>query len=131
MRRERGGESYVISIPAALGAASAAGLAAGLLGIGGGLVLVPVMTLLFGIPMRVAVANSSLLVGITAIFGASGHALSGHLEPLPALLASIAVVIGGQIGARVTVRARPELLKRVFAVLALLFAGALALGGLS
>lgn len=124
--RERAGEHYEVSVPLALVAAAAAGTASGLFGIGGGLVLVPVMTLAFGLPIRVAVANSSLLVGITACFGATGHALSGHLPVLPALLASSAVVIGGQIGARITIGTRPEVLRRLFAALAFVFAITLA-----
>ena len=129
--RERAGEHYTIYLPLAFATAGAAGIASGLFGIGGGLVLVPVMTLAFGIPIRIAVANSSVLVGITALFGATGHAVSGHLPVLPALLATTSVVIGGQIGARVTIGARPERLKRLFAALAFLFAIALAYNSLS
>jgi uncharacterized protein len=52
--------------PAGLGAALLAGALSGLLGIGGGLIKVPVMLLYMGVPTRVATATSNFMIGVTA-----------------------------------------------------------------
>lgn len=52
--------------PAGLGAALLAGSLSGLLGIGGGLIKVPVMMLFMGVPTRVATATSNFMIGVTA-----------------------------------------------------------------
>jgi len=53
-------------IPLGLGASLLGGTLSGLLGVGGGIVQVPVMHLLMGIPLKVATGTSSFLIGITA-----------------------------------------------------------------
>ena len=52
-----------------------------LLGIGGGLVKVPVMHLAMGVPLRVATATSNLMIGITASASAIIYLLRGGIDP--------------------------------------------------
>ncbi|MFB3916997.1 MAG: sulfite exporter TauE/SafE family protein [Terriglobales bacterium] len=52
--------------PAGLGAGFLAGGISGLLGVGGGIVKVPIMYLVMGIPLRVATATSNFMIGVTA-----------------------------------------------------------------
>lgn len=83
-----------------------AGVFSGILGISGGIVAVPGQTLLTGVPLRNAIANSTL---ITAISSALGTALmfvgGGSLAPSASEMATIAVLfipgnlIGGHFGA--------------------------------
>ncbi len=54
------------------------GICASILGIGGGLLKVPAMTLLLDVPITVAAGTSSLMVGLTAIFSFLGHFKAGH-----------------------------------------------------
>ncbi len=80
-----------------------AGVMAGLLGIGGGVIKVPVMILLLRIPVKIAVGTSGLMVGFTALSGLLGHGLVGHLN-IKALcpyliLVAIASYLGAKIGA--------------------------------
>ncbi len=59
-------EYQIHNYPAGLGAALLAGSLSGLLGIGGGLIKVPVMMLFMGVPTRVATATSNFMIGVTA-----------------------------------------------------------------
>lgn len=94
---------------------SMAGVISGFLGLGGGVVKVPAMVLLFGVPMRVAVANAGVMVGITSLAGFLGHALSGTVRWDWALVGAVAVVVGGQVGARLVLRLPQVLVRRAFA----------------
>ncbi len=80
-----------------------AGFIAGMLGVGGGLFKVPALVLLGGVPMKVAVGSSSLMVGVTALTGLFGHALVGHFDPRLGLVLGLAVFSGAQVGARIGV----------------------------
>lgn len=74
------------------------GVAAGLLGVGGGLVQVPILRLLLGLEMRRAVATSTLTVGLTASVAALVYLRRGDVEmtAAPWLLAGI---LAGALGA--------------------------------
>lgn len=75
----------------ALGATPLVGAAAGLLGIGGGLIQVPILRLLLGLEMRRAVATSTVTVGLTASLAALAYLDRGEVEfaTAPWLLAGI------------------------------------------
>src|SRR5690606_11243663 len=92
------------------------GLASGLLGIGGGIIKVPVMNLAMKVPMRVAVATSNFMVGITAAASAVVYYANGLVDPLVASAAALAVLVGGNLGARTAGRGDQGMLARVFAV---------------
>ncbi len=81
---------------AALASMPLAGAAAGLLGVGGGIVQVPVIRLLLARPMKVAVATSTLMVGWTAGVAAVAYLYRGQvdLSSVPWLLAGVIVGAG-------------------------------------
>ncbi len=82
-----------------------AGAMAGLLGIGGGIIKVPVMVLFLGIPVKIAAATSGLMVGFTAISGLLGHRAVGHIVlSSDVLVYVLTVIVGSAVGARVGVR---------------------------
>jgi uncharacterized protein len=83
-------------IPAAVAASLVAGNISGLLGIGGGIVKVPVLVTWCGVPMRAAAATSSFMLGVTA--SSSAVIYYAHGEVVPALAA--AAVLGVQVGTR-------------------------------
>ncbi len=94
-----------------------AGFVSGMLGVGGGLLKVPAVVVLGGVPMGIAVGSSSLMVGVTALTGFVGHLLRGHFElKLTAVLAG-AVLVGSQIGPRFTIKSNQDTLKKYFALL--------------
>lgn len=64
--RHFNGQRYAINLLLALPVSFVAGLISGLIGVGGGILKVPLMVLLLGIPMDIAVGSSALMVGLTA-----------------------------------------------------------------
>jgi uncharacterized membrane protein YfcA len=115
-------EPYTINVLILVPIMVLAGFVAGMLGVGGGLIKVPAVVLLGGVPMKIAVGSSSLMVGITALSGLLGHLLQGHFDlKLTAALAA-AVLIGSQIGPRLSIKADRVTLKKYFALLLLAIA---------
>jgi len=113
-QRQLGSDEYAVNLAIALPASFAAGIASGLLGIGGGLVKVPLMVLLLAIPMDIAVGSSALMIGITATTGFAGHVATGHWNWKLSLALAVAVFIGAQIGARFSLKINKKTLKRIF-----------------
>lgn len=97
-----------------------AGFVAGMLGVGGGLLKVPAVVVLGGVPMSIAVGSSSLMIGMTALTGFVGHALRGQFDLLLSVVLGAGVLIGSQIGPRFAIRTNPARLKRYFGLLLLL-----------
>ena len=113
-QRQLGEQRYSVNLLVALPASFIAGLASGLLGVGGGLLKVPLMVLLLGIPMDIAVGSSAMMVGVTALTGFAGHAINGHWDWKLSLILAVAVFIGAQIGARFSLKINKKTLKRAF-----------------
>ncbi len=110
--------------PARLGAGVAgsvfAGLVSALLGVGGGIVKVPLMHLVMGVPLKVATATSNLMIGVTASASAIVYLLRGGIDPLVAGPTAVGVFAGAMVGSRVAQRIDVRLLRFLFvAVLAL------------
>jgi hypothetical protein len=99
-----------------------AGFVAGMLGVGGGLLKVPAVVVLGGVPMSIAVGSSSLMIGVTALAGFFGHWLRGHFDLLLTVFLAAGVLIGSQIGPRLAVKTAQVRLKKYFAVLLLVIA---------
>jgi uncharacterized membrane protein YfcA len=105
-----------------MGASLLGGTISGLLGVGGGIVQVPVMHLLMGIPLKVATGTSSFLIGITAAASALIYYANGRINPVLAAPAALAVFVGARLGAYLVQRLQSATLKRIFGVVALLVA---------
>ena len=99
-----------------------AGFVAGMLGVGGGLLKVPAVVVLGGVPMAIAVGSSSLMIGVTALTGFIGHALRGHFDFWLTVVLAGGVLIGSQIGPRLTIKTDQSRLKKYFALLLVLIA---------
>jgi uncharacterized membrane protein YfcA len=112
-----------VGMPLLAGVGAASGFVAGLLGVGGGVVMVPVFTRLLRVPVKEAIASSLVAVAIFSIPALVGHAVLGHVNWAYAVLLTVGVVPGAQIGARITVGASD----RAVRTLAGLFFVALAL----
>ena len=105
--------------------AVAAGLLAGLFGIGGGIVLVPVMHLLMGVPLRVATATSAVVVGVTATSAALAYLVRDGIDVVVAGPVVLGSVAGAWSGARLAPRVDPRLLRLLLAGMLALAAGPL------
>jgi uncharacterized protein len=103
-----------------------AGFASGLLGIGGGVVLVPLMAGVLHMPLKRTIGTSLVVIAFVVIPGTLVHALLGHIDWGIFLWLSIGVVPGAMLGSRWTIRVRERTLR--IAVAAVLSAVAVAYG---
>lgn len=124
-RRDVCGERYTLNLVVALPVSFLVGLFASMVGIGGGVLKVPMMVLLFGIPMDIAVATSVFMVGITAIGGFGGHLAAGHFDWKMTVAMMPGVLVCAWLGAHTMLRLKRELLQRIFAVVMFVVASAL------
>jgi uncharacterized membrane protein YfcA len=119
-------QRHPITVLAAVGALS--GLTAGLLGVGGGVIMMPVFTQVLRIPMKVAVASSLVAVAIFSIPALVTHAVLGHVDWTFSLLLMAGTIPGAQIGSRITIGASDRTIRLLFglflAVLAVIYGGA-------
>jgi hypothetical protein len=109
--------------PVALAASFLAGNLSSLLGIGGGIIKVPVLNAWCGVPLRAAAATSALMLGVTATTGAIIYYGHGDLQPLAAAPAILGVQLGSWAGLRAGTRVSPERLKTLLAAILFLVAG--------
>jgi len=91
-----------------------AGVISALLGVGGGLVKVPVMHVLMGVPLRVATATSNLMIGITASTSAIVYLLRGGIDPYATGPTALGVFVGAAVGSRVAHRIDLRILRLLF-----------------
>jgi uncharacterized membrane protein YfcA len=99
-----------------------AGLAGGLFGVGGGILLVPMLTAFFALSQHEAHGTSLAAIGATAIAGLVVYGLNGHVAWLTAALMSLASVLFAGLGARLAARTSRERLTGAFAIFLLLVA---------
>jgi len=104
-------------LPLGLGISAGAGVISGMLGVGGGVVMVPAMNLVMAVPLKAAVGTSAFMVGITSVATAFVFYSQGEINPTVVVPAIIGVFVGGQFGSRLTRRLRVQRLAAVFSVL--------------
>jgi len=109
-------------VPLALFASFIAGNVSSLLGIGGGIIKVPVLNAWCGMPLRAAAATSAFMIGVTATGGAIIYYGRGDLQPLLAAPAVLGVQLGSWAGVRVAHGAPVKWLKVLMAALLLVVA---------
>lgn len=99
-----------------LGVSGLAGVLSGMLGIGGGLIQVPVMNLLMRIPLRAAAGTSSFMVGMTSVATAAVFYANGKIDPTVTAPAMVGVLLGSSFGSALTKRVKLQQLVAVFVV---------------
>lgn len=102
-------DSALVARYAAIGAVS--GLLSGLLGIGGGVIMVPAFVQLAGIEVKAAIATSLVCVGAFAVPGTITHALQDHVDWRVATALVVGVIPGARLGAALTIRATDRRLR--------------------
>ncbi len=93
-----------------------AGVASGFLGIGGGVLGVPIMNLVMHLPIHFATATSMFTMIFTSISGVVKHTLVQHVHWSQALLLAVGTIFGAQIGAGFSRRVSGPALVRIFGV---------------
>jgi len=103
----------------------AAGFIAGLLGVGGGFIVAP-MLMELGYPTKQAAATTAFIVTFSSFSGFLGHMAEGRIDPWLVIFSIAAVVAGSQFGAWfMSKRAKPGWVKRFYGVLLLVVAAKL------
>jgi uncharacterized membrane protein YfcA len=96
-------------------AAFSAGLLGALLGVGGGALLVPLMLLVCKLPMDIAVGSSTFLITLTALLALPGHIEHEHLVLSQALPLAAVTLLGGLVGAKLSLKTEQQKLRTAFA----------------
>lgn len=100
----------------------AIGFLSSILGVGGGIFMVPAMVSLFGFPAQIAAATSSFVLVFTALSGTLSHLLRGTVVFGPAIAMGVGVIAGAQVGAAISQRVHGKAIMR-FLSAALLLTG--------
>ncbi|MGN6591159.1 MAG: sulfite exporter TauE/SafE family protein [Sphingomicrobium sp.] len=129
MRWRFHGSGLYISPLAPLALGFIAGMLTVFLGIGGGFILVPAMIYLLGMPARVVIGTSLLMILAVSAVTTLVHAITTQaVDMVLAALLLIGGVIGAQYGALLTLRIKPDLLRMALAIIILLVALRMFLG---
>lgn len=99
-----------------------AGLLSGVFGVGGGVLMVPAMVLLLGVPQRRAAGTSLAAIVPIALFGVAGFAVQDQLDLAAAALLGVGAIVGAPLGARLIHRIPVPRLRVAFAMLLVLTA---------
>ncbi len=101
-------------LAAGAGGSLGAGIVSALLGVGGGIVKVPLMHLVMGVPLKVATATSNLMIGVTAAASAIVYLLRGGIDPYVAGPTAVGVFLGALVGSRVATLIDVRILRLLF-----------------
>ncbi len=112
----------ITRVPLALLASFVAGNLSSLLGIGGGIIKVPVLNAWCGTPLRAAAATSALMIGVTATGGAIIYYGRGDLQPVAAAPAVLGVQLGSWAALHLAQRASAKWLKVLMAAVLIVVA---------
>ncbi len=104
----------VRSLAPASAASVGGGVMAALLGVGGGIVNVPTMHLIMGVPVRVATATSNLIIGVTAVSSAIVYLVRDGIDPYVTGPTALGVFAGATVGARLAPRVDQRVLRWLF-----------------
>jgi len=110
------------SMALAAGLSFFGGLASGLLGIGGGILVVPILAFAMDMPIHLATATSMFTMIFTSISGVTEHYLAENIDFGYALLIALGTIFGAQVGAFASKKVSGQNLRRIFALM-LLVAG--------
>jgi len=98
------------------------GYLSSLLGIGGGIIHVPALTILLNFPIHIATATSHFILAIMALAGTIVHIYQGNLKGELTTILSIGtgVIVGAQFGAFYSQKIKPHWIVRALAIALLL-----------
>lgn len=112
----------MITIVALIVVGLVAGALASALGIGGGVVFVPVLVVGLALEQAVAQGTSLAVIVPTAVIGTYGHVRYSRVDWKAALPVAAGGVVGAALGAQAALAADPLLLRRMFAALLVVLA---------
>lgn len=121
--RTCGEHRYQVSMGLLIPSTVLAGFIAGLIGVGGGLFLLPMLVLLFGCPTRISIGVSSTYVGITALPGFIGHLVGGSAFNIWIALPLVAAAFAGaSLGPMLSLKTSVARLRVILAIVLIVLA---------
>ena len=114
-RQNRAGKTFN-PIASRIATGAIAGFLAGLLGIGGGAIMVPLQMLLLNEEIKVAVRTSLGVIVMATISSCILHAVQGNVLFVPGLIVGTGGIIGTQFGSRVLPNLPNSLVTKIFTV---------------
>ncbi len=130
-KRTNGSFTYKVrNIPLGIFLSSLAGIMSGLLGLGGGLIKIPVMYLLMGVPLKTAAATSNFMIGVTASASAWIYFLNGRINPVVTVPVALGIFAGALAGTWANTRISTGSLRKVFILVFIYIAVQMALKGI-
>jgi len=113
-----GGAGYQVRhLPVGMAGSVGAGVVSAMLGVGGGIIKVPLMHLVLGVPLRVATATSNMMIGVTATSSAVIYLLRDEIDPFVAGPTAVGVFLGASLGSRIAHRIDVRVLRWLFVVM--------------
>lgn len=106
----------------------AGGIGAGLIGIGGGIIMVPCMVSFLGLSQHEAHATSLAAIAPLAVLSAVVYNSYGNLDISLAMLFAVGGMVGAYIGSSLMPHIHPNILKRLLAVICILTAVKMGVG---
>ena len=98
-----------------------AGILSGVVGVGGGLIMIPLLIILLGLSQHEAQGTSlAVMLPPIGILAAINYHKAGFVKWEYAMIIAITFIIGGYFGSKYAVTLRPEIVKRVFGIVMLL-----------
>jgi hypothetical protein len=113
-------------LPRTLAGGLVVGFLTGLLGVGGGFLIIPVLVLALGLPMPTAIGTSLVVVAINSAAGFAAHAGEATVDVPVTLAFTGAAVVAAMVSGRVGAHIHTDRLRRWFAWLVLTVAGLIA-----
>ena len=104
-RAEAQGSDRSVPFHLMVAAGTGGGFVAGLLGVGGGVVMVPTFTTLFRMPIKRTIATSLVTVAMMSVSSLIGHWVAGHIDLGFGLPLALGAIPGARFGSRYTTKA--------------------------
>ncbi|RYD56181.1 MAG: sulfite exporter TauE/SafE family protein [Sphingobacteriales bacterium] len=101
----------------------AAGYMSSLIGIGGGIIIVPTLVFMFGMTQKMAQGTSLAMLTLPVAFiGAYNYYKGGHTNWQAALMLAVTFVIGGYLGSKTVLSMDMTIIKKIFAIFMIIIA---------
>ena len=98
-----------------------AGILSGVVGVGGGLIMIPLLIILLGLSQHEAQGTSlAVMLPPIGVLAAINYHKVGFVKWEYAMIIAITFIIGGYFGSKYAVTLRPEIVKRVFGIVMLI-----------
>jgi uncharacterized membrane protein YfcA len=91
------------------------GLASGLVGIGGGVLIIPMLTTIFRLPIRLVIGTSIAVVFVAGLMGTIGKALADQIPWSASIFLVIGALLGAPLGAKLSYHLPVGVLRKLLA----------------